>query len=507
MLDMAALLQGVGELADVALLWLLPLGVLYGVIVGAIPGMTASLGIALVLPLTFHLTPIQSIIFLSAIFTGGTYGGSITAILLNMPGSPASVATAFDGFPMTREGKHNEAQGLALGASLAGSFVACVMVILLLEPIARFTLMFGPVEMLMVGVFALTIVASFRGESVGKGLMAGSFGLLLGTVGVSWGREFRGTFGSMWLIDGIPLVPALIGLLAVPGLFRLASERYLVTEEAYRKPDIRLQLRGLAMVMQHKMLLLRSTVIGIVVGVLPAAGASVASLVSWNDARNSQRDNRIGLGDPRGVIASEAANNSSEMGSTAVMLALGIPGGGATAVMLGAFIIHGLIPGPRMLADNLHMGYALFTSQFLQLMLLPLAAAIVVGCSNQIVRMRNEILVPVVLAVTAWGVFSTRDTVFDIGLLVGFGVFGYILQAFGYPVIAVLLGLILGDVLEPELVRSVATYGWENLPRVIVTRPISAVLLVLTILSLYYAFRRRNAQFVQTSKAGPQETR
>ena len=496
MLEAAALVQGVGELWDPMFLWLLPLGVLYGVIVGAIPGMTASLGIALVLPLTFQLTAIEAIVFLSAIFTGGTYGGSITAILLNMPGSSASAATTFDGFPMTRAGQHNEAQGLALGASVAGSFIACVLVIGLLQPIASFTLMFGPVEMLMVGVFALSVVASFKGESVGKGLMAGCIGLLLGTVGVSWGREFRGTFGSIWLIDGFPLVPVLIGLLAVPGLFKLAAERYVVADEVLRKPDLRKQLIGVGLVFRHKVLVLRSTVIGVLVGVLPAAGASVASLISWNDAKNSQRNNRIGEGDPRGVIASEAANNSSEMGSTAVMLALGIPGGGATAIMLGAFVIHGLIPGPRLLAENLHLGYALFTSQFLQLMLLPFAAAFVVGFGNQIVRVRNEVLVPVVLAVTCWGVFTTRETVFDIGLLIGFGVFGYVLQAFGYPAIAVLLGVILGDVLEPELVRSVATYGWANLPLVIVTRPISAGLTVLTLLSLLYAFRRERIRTV-----------
>lgn len=492
MFDLSALLQGAGSLWDSAFLWLLPLGVLYGVIVGAVPGMTASLGIALVLPMTFKLSAIESIVFLSAIFTGGTYGGSITAILLNMPGSAASAATSFDGFAMTREGKHNEAQGLALGASVGGSLLACIAVIFLLQPIARFTLMFGPVEMLMVGVFALTIVASFKGETVTKGLMAGGIGLLLGTVGVSWGREFRGTFGSMWLIDGLPLVPLLIALLAIPGLILLTSEQYVVSDVELRKPDLRKQLAGAAMVFRHKILLLRATVIGIIVGVLPAAGASVASLVSWRDAKSSQKNNRIGEGDPRGVIASEAANNSSEMGSTAIMLALGIPGGGATAVMLGAFAINGLIPGPRLLSDNLDLGYALFLSQFLQLMLLPFAAVIVVAFSNQIVRAKNDVLVPIVLAVTMWGVFTTRETFFDIGLLVGFGIFGYALQRTGYPVIAVLLGFILADVLEPELVRSVATFGWENLPYVIITRPISAILLIMSAVSLYFAYSRQS---------------
>lgn len=490
MFDVAALIQGISELADPSFLWLLPVGVLYGVVVGAIPGMTAALGIALVLPMTFHLSAIEAIVFLSAIFTGGTYGGTVTAILLNMPGSSASAATTLDGFPMTRRGQHNEAQGIALAASALGSLIACVGVILLLQPIARFTLMFGPVEMLMVGVFALTIVASFKGESLAKGIMAGCIGLLIGTVGVSWGREFRATFGSVYLIDGTPLIPVLIGLLAIPGLFLLSAERFVIHEETLRKPDFGKQWRGSLSVLGHKLLLLRSTMIGVVVGVLPAAGASVASLVSWNDARNSQKDNKLGEGDPRGVIASEAANNSSEMGSTAVMLALGIPGGGATAIMLGAFIFHGLIPGPRMLSDNLYLGYALFTSQFLQILLLPLAAMIVIMFSNRIVKLRNAILVPIILAVTMWGIFTTREAFFDIGLLIGFGVFGYVLNYFGYPVIAVLLGVILADILEPELVRSVATHGWENLPLVIVTRPISLCLLGLTLFSIYLALRR-----------------
>lgn len=237
---------------------------------------------------------------------------------------------------MAREGKHDEAQGYAIGASTMGSFLGCILVICLLHPIAQFALMFGPIEMLMVGVFALTIIASFKGESVYKGILAGLFGLLLGTVGMSWGREARATFGSLWLIDGLPVIPVLLGILALPGLFALTTQHFVVTDELLRKPDLRKIAQGFVASLQYRMVLVRSTIIGVIIGALPAAGGSVASLLAWNDAKNSVKNNRIGDGDPRGVVASEAANNSSEMGSTAVMLALGIPGGGATAIMLGA---------------------------------------------------------------------------------------------------------------------------------------------------------------------------
>ena len=493
MIDGEMMARAFSLLLDWKLLWLLPAGLLYGVVVGAIPGLTASLGIALVMPFTFHMEAIEALVFLSAIFTGGVYGGSITAIILNMPGSPASAATGFDGFQMAREGKQNEAQGYAIGASALGSLIACILVLLLLKPIARFALMFGPVEMLMVGVFALTIVASFKGEMLGKGILAGGFGLLLGTVGVSWGGEYRATFGSMWLIDGLPIVPVILGILALPGLFALAGESFVVNDELLRRPNFRKQLSGIVGAAQNKMLLLRSTIIGVLIGALPAAGSSVASLISWHNAKQSVKGNRIGQGDPRGVVASEAANNASEMGSTAVMLALGIPGGGATAIMLGAFLIHGLTPGPRLLSDHLYLGYAMFLAEFAQIALLPVAGILVISLSTWILKLPNQLLVPVVMVLTFWGVFTTRETFFDVGLLVGFGILAYVLQRYGYPPIALLLGVILSDILEPELIRAIATYDAVNLPYQIVASPIALALLILTVVSLIYSYRRREA--------------
>lgn len=493
MFDYAMLSQGFYSLFDVHLLWLMPLGLLYGMVVSAIPGMSGSLAIALVMPFTFHMSALQAIIFLSSIFTGSVHGGSIPAILLNMPGSPASAATVFDGFKLAREGKHNEAQGLAIGASTMGSLLGCILVLCMLHPIAQFALMFGPVEMLMVGVFALTIIASFKGESIAKGIMAGLFGLLVGTVGLSWGREYRGTFGSTWLIDGLPVIPVLLGMLALPGLYSLTTEKFVVSNELLRRPDIRKIVQGFIESTRYKMVLLRSTLIGVVIGALPAAGASVASLLAWNDTKQSVRGNRLGDGDPRGVVASEAANNSSEMGSTAVMLAIGIPGGGATAIMLGAFLVHGLTPGPRLLAENLHFGYAIFLAEFMQMAMMPFFAVLVLAFANYIVKVPNQVLVPAVLAVTCWGVFATRETFFDIGILVGFGISGFILQKYGYPVLAMLLGFILAEILEPEIIRATATFGFWNLPYEIVTRPISLAFVVLTALSLIYLMRNRDA--------------
>lgn len=492
MFDYDMLSLGFTSLFDWDVFWVMPVGMFYGMLISAIPGMSGSLAIALVMPFTFHMSALQAIIFLSSIFTGSVHGGSIPAILLNMPGSPASAATVFDGFKMAREGKHNEAQGYAIGASTMGSFLGCILVLCLLNPIAQFALLFGPVEMLMVGVFALTIIASFKGESVYKGIFAGLFGLLLGTVGMSWGREARATFGSLWLIDGLPVIPVLLGILALPGLFALTTQHFVVTDALLRKPDLRKIAHGFVASLQYRMVLIRSSIIGVIIGALPAAGGSIASLLAWNDAKNSVKDNRIGDGDPRGVVASEAANNSSEMGSTAVMLALGIPGGGATAIMLGAFLIHGLTPGPRLLSENLHFGYAIFLAEFAQMAMMPIFAILVLGMANYIVKVPNQVLVPAVLAVTSWGVFATRVTFFDIGLLIGFGIFGFVLQRYGYPVLALLLGFILSEILEPEMIRATATFGYAQLPIEILTRPISLFLLVLTVISLIYLLRNRD---------------
>lgn len=491
MFDLHMLSLGFTSLLDWNVLWVMPVGMFYGMLIGAIPGMTGSLAIALVMPFTFHMSALPAIIFLSSIFTGSVYGGSIPAILLNMPGTPASAATVFDGFQMARQGKHNEAQGYAIGASTMGSFLGCVLVLCLLNPIAQFALMFGPVEMLMVGVFALTILASFKGESIYKGIFAGLFGLLLGTVGMSWGREARATFGSLWLIDGLPVIPVLLGVLALPGLFELTTQQFVVADEVLRKPDLRKIAKGFVAALQYKVILVRASIIGVIIGALPAAGASIASLLAWSDAKSYVKNNRMGEGDPRGVVASEAANNSSEMGSTAVMLALGIPGGGATAIMLGAFLIHGLTPGPRLLAENLNFGYSIFLAEFAQIAMLPIFALIVIGMANYLVKVPNQVLVPAILAVTSWGVFATRVTFFDIGLLMGFGIVGFVLQKYGYPVLALLLGFILSEILEPEMIRATATFGYARLPVEILTHPISLGLLVLTVVSVVYVMRNR----------------
>ena len=339
-------------LLDIQLLVFMFLGIFLGVIFGALPGLNAGIGIALMLPVTYTLSPLVSLVFLTSIYTGGVFGGSITAILLNVPGSPASVATTLDGNPMARSGEANEALGLALASSALGGLLGMIFLVLVLKPLAIFALRFGPAEIFLLVIFALTSIASLSEQNLLKGLAAGCFGLLLGTIGMSAAGTARFTFGNVYLLDGIPIIPALIGFLAVSELLAQLEKPDTSLPEAGRL-DFSKILSGCLMAPKKFFALFRSSVIGIVIGAIPGVGATVGSLLSYDFARRtSKHPHTFGQGEPVGVVAAEAANNASEGGALATMLALGIPGGAATAILIGALTIQGIVPGPRLIIEH-----------------------------------------------------------------------------------------------------------------------------------------------------------
>lgn len=452
-------ISSVTQLFDISILLYMIAGLAFGVICGAIPGLNAGIGIALMLPVTYGLDPLSSLVFLTSIYTGGVFGGAITAILINAPGSPSAVATTLDGHPMALKGMGNEALGLSIGASALGGLLGMVFLVIIIRPLAGFALQFGPAETFLLVIFALTSIASLSENSFLKGLMAGAFGLLLGTIGFTASGSMRFTFNSVYLIDGMPVIPALIGFLALSELILRLEHRITQLPEA-GKLDFRRILIGLAMVPRRAVSLVRSSVIGIFIGAIPGVGATVGSLISYETARRTSRHpGRFGKGEPDGVIAAEAANNASEGGAMATMLALGIPGGAATAILIGALTIQGIVPGPRLIYEHADVIYGLLAAEILEQMLLLGVGLVVAAMFLRLIYLPFEIIVPAVVVMSYIGAYSVRNAGFDAALLIGCGIVGWLMKREGYPVVAVVIGVMLGATADAELIRMAQLYG------------------------------------------------
>lgn len=479
---MDILLSSVTQLLDLYILAYMIAGLAFGVICGAIPGLNAGIGIALMLPVTYGLDPLSSLVFLTSIYTGGVFGGAITAILINAPGSPSAVATTLDGYPMALKGQGNEALGLSIGASAMGGLLGMIFLVIIIQPLAGFALKFGPAETFLLVIFALTSIASLSENSFVKGLMAGVFGLLLGTIGFTASGSMRFTFNSVYLIDGMPIIPALIGFLALSELILRLEHRITQLPEA-GKLDFGRILVGVAMVPRRIISLIRSSVIGIFIGAIPGVGATVGSLISYETARRfSRHPDNFGKGEPDGVIAAEAANNASEGGAMATMLALGIPGGAATAILIGALTIQGIVPGPRLIYEHADVIYGLLAAEILEQILLLGVGIAVAGLFLRLIYLPFQIIVPVVVVMSYIGAYSVRNAPFDSALLIGCGVLGWLMKREGYPVVAVVIGVMLGSTADAELIRMSQLYGsdWS----VLWTSPICLVLSIAIIASL-----------------------
>ena len=483
MIDFQALMDGIILFMNWFNFLLIILGLILGVVLGAIPGLTGSLGIALMLPITFMMEPLPAFVFLIAIYTGGLFGGAITAVLINTPGSPAAVATTLDGYPMTKAGQSGRALGLAVASSATGGFIGGIVLLMIIQPLASFALKFGPTEMFVVAIFGLTIIASIQEGGFIKSLFAGLFGILLGTIGMTDTGAMRGTFGSIYLLDGIPMIPALIGLFAISELFFLAEKQFISKQDSNQSMSSQL-LKGIKEVYRYPINVLRSSAIGVFVGALPAAGSTVASLLSYNEAKRfSKNKGKFGKGSHEGIIAAETANNASEGGALATMLVLGIPGSASTAMLLGAIIMQGWVPGPRLFIDQSTILYGVIFSMLVGLVFLILIGGLVSLGAGKIINIPTRILIPIIVVFALIGAFATRNMLFDAFLVFAFGILGWYLRRNKYPVIAVVLGLILGPIADKELLKSVQLHGSETLVAFF-TRPVSLTLIIITIVGV-----------------------
>jgi putative tricarboxylic transport membrane protein len=479
---------GLVNIAQVKYLLPLFLGTLAGVIGGALPGVTITMTIIVVLPFTFGLDPLQGLAAMTGVYVGGSAGGLVTAVLLGIPGTPSAIATTFDGHPMARKGEPGRAIWLGLWASFFGGLLGGAFLIGAAEPLARIALEFGPWEFFSLFVLALSMVAGLVEASLLKGLIAGALGLIVTVLGTDpvMGQE-RLTLGIPFLSGGIDFLPVLIGVFAFAQIMgeieRKGSGVSLQIDSA--KNLAVSQLKVIWEVVSRPFQLLWYSFIGVLIGVLPAIGGSAASMMAYDQAKKiSRHPERFGTGTPEGIIASESSNNANVGGSLVTIMAFGIPGDAVTAVMLGALTIHGIQSGPLFISQNTQLAYGIFAAYLLAHPLMVLILAVGARWMLRIVTVPKSALFPVVLVLCVIGAYALNNTMSNVYILLAFGVLGYAMVKFGFPLAPFILGVILGDQIEINLVRSIMT---DANPWLFVTRPISGLLLAASVLSIVAA--------------------
>ena len=452
------------------------MGVTGGIAIGALPGLTATMGVALLVPFTFGRPPIESLAMLLGIYCGGMYGGSISAILLRTPGTPAGAATVLEGYPMGQRGEAGRALAMALFASFCGGMIGALIMTFLSPFVAGVALEFSYVEYFALALFGLSVIISISGTSIVKGIMSGFFGLLLATIGMDPISGFpRFIFGQMDLMEGPSFIPTLIGLFAVAELFS-NIEKMGVTERIKAKigqyfpswADIKTSLPNI----------IKSSLIGTGVGAVPGAGGDIAAFVSYAEAKRSSRHpEKFGTGLVEGVAATESSNNACSGGAMIPLLSLGVPGDAVTAVLLGAFVIQGLQPGPLLYKEHLDVVYNVFASMIIANIAMLIVGAVGVRFFARIIGVQKEILIPIIFVLSLVGSYAMRQNVVDVYLTIGFGVIGYLMQRYHYPLSPILLALILGPMAESNLRRSMVVSGGDW--HILFSRPIAVGLMLL----------------------------
>jgi putative tricarboxylic transport membrane protein len=467
-------------------------GVFMGIVFGALPGLTATMGLALLVPFTFTMPPAEGLIMLGGIYVGAMYGDAIPAILINTPGTPAAIATTFDGFPLTQKGMAQHALVAAAMASAGGSLLANLLLVVAAPPLAEASLKFGPPEYFWLGIFGLTIIASLSSGSMLKGFLAGGLGLLLSTVGMApLGGDVRLTFGFPELQAGIELIVALIGFFCLPEILNgVIGQRKKAYTSQTVKPSLRPVLEVLGFILKHPILLLRSSAIGTFVGFTPGAGGNIASMVSYNEAcRFDSNPEEFGKGTIKGVIASESANSAMAPGSLIPLLTLGIPGSPPAAVILGALLLHGMRPGAELFTNYASITYAFMVSLMVSAMFVAVIGSFGSLLFSRIINIPARFLAPGIIFMTVLGSYAIRNNMLDVWIMFGFGVIGFIFMKLRFPSAPIVLGLILGPFVEEGYVQStLAGRATGNILLYMTLRPISIFLILLCIVSVLWPF-------------------
>jgi putative tricarboxylic transport membrane protein len=459
------------------LMWL-PIGMLVGLIIGAIPGFNDTNFLAMALPFTVYMGPINAVVFMMACFCASQVAGSLPAILLNIPGTPSNAATCLEGFKMTRKGRAGFALGVSVAASTVGGILSALVALVLTPVVGIYALNFGPAELFMMALFGMTAVGSLTGKSLLKGLFSSALGLFVACVGTEFQEGYtRASFGFYELYEGFPLIPVLLGVFGFSELFSLAGEQSLVAEGVKRVTGIGPIMEGIRAAFTQKINMVRSGLIGILVGLIPGTGAAIATWISYGQAKQwSRHPEKFGTGYIEGLVASDACNNGVPGGALIPTVTLGIPGSGTTLVVMAALMINGITPGPSFFAEHAVEAYSILLSLVIaNVLLLPIGILISRLASN-VTAVPNKFLVPIIALFCLVGAFAWRQMVFDMYLVILFGVFGALLVRYGYSVPAFLLGLLLGPLAESNFYWAVEIGGVESFKR-----PIAVVILSATI--------------------------
>ncbi|WP_316977101.1 tripartite tricarboxylate transporter permease [Shumkonia mesophila] len=469
-------------LTDPFSLFVIFAGTLGGVMIGALPGLSSTMAVALLLPFTVSMDVIPAIAMLSALYCAGTYGGAITAILINSPGTPAACATSFDGYPMAEQGQAGRALGMAVWSSFVGGTFSVFALLLAAPALARLAYNFGAPEYFALALFGMSMLAAISGESAVKNLIGGAFGLLIATVGVDFttGVE-RFTFGFPELLDGIDFIPVMIGIFGISELLTQAN----VLDRVYRRLAAEaVKLPSLEDFRKVWKTMIRSSFIGTFIGVLPAEGGTVASMIGYNEAKRwSKEPEKFGHGAIEGVAGPETANNAATGGAMVPTLALGIPGSATTAVIMGALMVHGLRPGPHLFIEQPHFLYAIFTAMMVANFLFLGIGIVGAKLFARITLIPNTFLWPAVFVLAMVGAYSLEQNVVDIYVMLAFGLIGYVGRRHGFSPAPIIMGLVLGELMENTLKQSLIIFDHNWLR--FFERPIVDVFFVLTIIGLF----------------------
>ena len=475
-------------------------GTFIGTVIGALPGMTGSMGIILLLPMSFYMPPHTALIMLSAVFCGSMVGGSISAILLNTPGTPSAGATMLEGNPLCRQGKAGKAIGIATISSFMGGIISTACLIFIAPQLAKIALQFQAADFFSLSVFGLTIIASASGKNIVKGGLSGVFGLMISTVGVDVivGAP-RYTFGSYYLMGGVALLPVLIGAFALAQVFSEVEDppkEAVITEKITGVLPSWNELKGIAMA------IIVGSLLGVFIGIIPGTGGGIACYMAYNLVQKfSKNKAKFGTGVLEGIAAPEAANNGTTGGAMIPMLTLGVPGDSITAVMLGALMLIGIRPGPLLFTETPRIVYAIFAGwiliQFVMLGMGLLSAKF----APYVLRVSPRLLLPMIAVFCIVGSFALSNSLFDVQVAIFFGVFGYIMRKYQYPAAPMILGVILGPMAESNLNRALLNSNGSI--AILFQRPFSCAFLIISLLSVIVPVIAALRNYLRKRKAVP----
>jgi putative tricarboxylic transport membrane protein len=481
---------GTREIFQLDMMIVIFLGVIAGIVAGIIPGFTVTMAIVLTLPLTFGMEPMMGVAAMIGVLIGGMSGGLITAALLGIPGTPSAVATVFDGYPMARKGKPGRALSLGIWASFLSSIISLVILVAIAPLVATFALQFGPWEMFALIFAALTIIASVTGESILKGLIAGLFGLLIATVGADpIAGITRFTFDVGVLRAGIPFLVVLIGMFAISRLMNSVERTELVKDIQQKQED---KIKGIKFVLNPKetfisivrrpINVIRSSLIGSIIGAIPGAGGSIANIIAYDQAKKwSKESEKFGTGIDEGVVAAESGNNSTIGGDLIPTIALGIPGSAVTAVLLSALMVHGINPGPLLITNEPNLVGGIFIAFLIASFFMLITQFLGIRLFVRVTEVPTQILFPIIMVLCVTGTFVLNNRITDIYLLFVIGIVGYLFSKYKFALAPIIIGVILGPIAEVNLRRAfMANPDWT----LFFTRPISLAFLILAVLSI-----------------------